>query len=141
MEEEKKPEEGTEEKKPKDTIQIRDVTDAGSNDKALRFTKRFWMDWESEDGKQSGEFTIKRPTLGEQARIGTLAAEYREDKSPQSLDRATFALHNWMATCAVVVTKAPTWFDPVNMFDSEPLLRVYEEARAFFESFRKKRVE
>lgn len=122
-------------------IQVRDLTETATGSKALRFTKRFAMDWEDEEGvKHSGEFTIKRPTLGDKARIGTLAAEYREDKSPGSLDRATWHLHQCMATCAVVVTAAPPWFDPVNMFDAEPLMRVFEVAREFEESFRKSRV-
>ena len=128
-----------EEEKPDNArVKIRDVTDEGaSKDKTLRYTKRFIMSYTTEDGELlTGEFVIKRPTLGDQARIGTYAAELREDKPPNSVDRATFALQEWLATVSVVVTQAPPWFDPRNMFDSEPLQRVYEEALAFHASFR-----
>ena len=127
-----------EEKKP-EKIKIRDITEEGaSKAKELRFTKRFVMDWIDEDNvSHSGEFTIKRPNLGEQARIGVIAAELREDKPVTSIDRATYNLHEWIATCQVVVTQAPPWFRPAEMFDPEPVQRVFLEALAFQTSFRK----
>lgn len=122
--------------------QVRDLTEEGaSKDKSLRFTKRFHMTWTDDEGtKHEGDFVIKRPTLGDQARIGVLCAEYREDKPPSSIDRATFSLHEWVATCAVIVTHSPEWFDPVNMYDTLPVKKVYEVAFAWFATFRIKSV-
>lgn len=138
MEDAKTEETKSEEKKP-ENIKIRDITDEGAaKTKELRYTKRFLMDWIDEDGvKHSGEFVIKRPNIGEQARIGVIAAELREDKPVTSLDRSTHNLHEWIATCQVVVTQAPDWFKPTEMFDVEPVQRVYLEALAFHSSFRK----
>jgi len=137
MEEEKKPEEATAEK-PKDRIEIRDITPEGAaKAKDVRYTKRFFMDWLDEDDvKQSGEFTIKRPNIEERARIGTMMAELREDKPPSSIDRNTALLHEWMAVCSVCVIQSPPWFN-TKMYDSEPMQRAYLEVLAFQQSFLK----
>lgn len=140
MAEEAKQEEKPEEKvEPKTRIQIRDITSDGAlKAKDIRFTKRFFMEWLDEDDvKQSGEFTVKRPNIEERARIGTLLAELREDKPPSSIDRATSQLHQWLAVCSVVVVQFPPWFQPQTMYDAGPLERVYLEALAFDQSFRK----
>lgn len=133
-------EETTEEKKKPERISIKDLTDEGaaSKSKELRFTKRFTMTIHHEDGTvEEGEFNIKRPTIGEQGRIGVLMAELRQDKPLHSIDRNTATLHEAIATCSVVVTKAPPWWDPENAYDDEPLMRVFGEALAFFNSFRR----
>ncbi len=135
-------EEKTEEKKeekPPEKVSIRDVTAEGAEkNKEMRFTKRFHMTYRTAEGDiLEGEFTIKRPTIGEAARIGVLMAEMRQDKPMSSIDRATAATHEWLATCMVCVTKAPPWWDPNNMYEEEPLLKCYQEVVAFWNSFRK----
>jgi len=133
-----KPEEKKDEKK--EHVEVRDVTAEGAEkNKELRFTKRFHMVVRDEGGEtmHEGEFTIKRPTIGESARIGVLMAEYRQDKPISALDYATVKTHEWLATCVVCVTKAPPWWDPENMYDNEPLAKCYAEVVAFVNSFRK----
>lgn len=139
-EEEKQPEEKPAE--PEKRVKIRDITEEGAAKASeLRYTKRFHMTYSNEDGViQEGEFTIKRPNLSEQARIGTLCAELRDDKPAHSIDRATHQLHDALATCSVIVVQAPPWFKPSEMFDSDPLFEVYEVALKFHQSFRKDRV-
>jgi len=141
-EQEEKQEEEKDEAPKEEKIQIFDLTEEGaSKNKELRFTKRFRMRYTNEDGEVlDGEFTIKRPNLAETARIGVIMAELREDKPVSSLDRTTLAMHEWIATCQIVVTKAPPWWNPEEMYDSEPLQRVFAEALAFQNSFRTKRV-
>lgn len=146
MAEEQKTEEKktTEEKKKR--VVIRDITDEASaaKQKELRFSKRFHVRWDTGDeveGVKEGDIVIKRPTIGDQARIGVLMAEMREDRPPSSLDMTTFTLHQWIAYCKVVVTQAPPWFVPEEMFDPEPLRDVYEVALTYFQSFRKAGVE
>jgi hypothetical protein len=124
------------------TVKIRDISDEGvAQTKEMRFTKRFTLEWDSEDGVKQGEFTIKRPTIGEQARIGVRLAELREDRPQSAIDWKTLQLHEWIATCAIVVTSAPPWWEPENSYDIEPLRRVYGRALEFFNSFRRKGVE
>lgn len=136
--EEQKTEEQTEKKK-EERVSVRDVTEAGAaKAKELRFTKRVQMTWiDEDDARHEGEFTIKRPTIGESARIGVLMAEMRQDKPLSSIDRSTASLHERLATCIVCITKAPPWWDPENMFDEEPLLKLYASVVAYFNSFRK----
>jgi hypothetical protein len=137
MEEEKQAEEV--EKKDDEKVKVFDITEEGAaQTKEMRFTKRFRLRIQHDDGEiQEGEFTIKRTTIGEQARIGVIMAELREDKPANSIDRNTFALHEWMATVQVVVMKAPPWWKPEDMFDAEPVRKVYLEALRFQNSFRK----
>lgn len=136
-EEEKKLDEEKVEKKER--VQIRDITEDGAKkNKELRFTKRFHMTCRDEDGNLlEGEFTIKRPNIGEAARIGVMMAEMRQDKPLQSLDRGTAKTHEWLATCLVCVTNSPPWWDPENMYDEEPLAKCYAVVVAYWNSFRK----
>lgn len=126
-------------KKPPKKVEIRDITEDGAaKAKELRFTKRFSMVWRTDDGEiREGEFTIKRPTIGETTRIGVLMAEMRQDKPAASLDWATAKTHERIATCTVCVVKAPPWWDPENMFEEEPLIEVYAQVVAYWNSFRK----
>lgn len=139
QEEEKKEEPKKEEPKK---VEIFDVTDEGaSKNKDMRFTKRFRMVYRTDDGEVlQGEFTIKRPTIGETSKIGVIMAELREDKPLSAIDRTTAALHEWIAYCQVVVTKAPPWWNTESIYDSEPIQRVYLEALAFINSFRNRGV-
>lgn len=147
MTEEKKPEAEVVVKEPANPddkrVQIRDVTTEGANkDKELRFTKRIYVTYTNEAGEVlEGEFTIKRPTIGDQSRIGVIMAEMREDKPPNSLDAYTFNLHEWIATCRVTITASPPWWNTEDLFDDAPLRRVFQEVRAFVASFRKPSVE
>jgi len=127
-----------EEEKPQ-KVKIRDVTEEGAaKSKELRYTKRLAMTYTNDEGVTlQGEFTIKRPTLGEQARIGVICAEMRQDKPLSALDRATASLHDALASCSVCIIKAPPWWDPENMYDTEPLMQLFKEAIAFWNSFRK----
>lgn len=135
-------EQKTEEQAP-DNIQIRDLTEEGaSKDKELRFTKRFHMDVMQDDGtKLTGVFTIKRPTIGDQARVGIILADLREDKPVDAIDAGTLQIHEMIAVCKVWVTEAPKWFENIeDSYDIAPLQRVYLEALAFRNSFRAVRV-
>jgi hypothetical protein len=134
-EEEKK----TAEEKKNQRVQIRDVTtDGAEKNKELRYTKRFHMVYRGDNDEMfEGEFTIKRPTIGEAAKIGVMMAEMRQDKPLIAIDRATANTHEWLATCIVCVTQSPPWWDPENMFDAEPLQKCYAEVVAFWNSFRK----
>ena len=135
--EEKKPEE-----KPLPKVDVRDLTPAGAEkDKDLRFTKRFHVTWRTDDGDVlEGDFTVKRTNIGEQARVGVIMAELREDKPVDSIDRGTLQCHEWIAMCTVSLTVVPPWWNPTEMYELDVLKRVYEEALAFQNTFRKKRV-
>lgn len=131
-----------EEKKPEESgrVQIRDLTNEGAEkNKELRFTKRVHMVWKDEDGFiHEGDFTIKRPTIGESTRIGVLMAEMRQDKPIASIDYATSKMQERIATCIVCVTQAPPWWDPENMYDEEPIVKLYALVVAYWNSFRNK---
>lgn len=127
------------EEKPKERIQVRDITPEGASKvKDLKFTKTFRMTVELDDGAiVEGDFTCKRLTVAETARIGIVKAQLALDTPPQALDLATKQLHEWMALCQVALTAKPDWFNMDEMFDTGPLARAYEEVRAFNNSFRK----
>jgi hypothetical protein len=137
MSEEQKTEEKKDEKKQR--VQIRDITNEGAaKNKELKFTKRIHLTCENEDGETlEGDLTLTRPNIAGEARIGVIMADLRQDKPLSALDRNTARLHEWLATCMVMVTSAPPWWDPENSYDSELLMRVYAEALAFWQSFRK----
>ena len=137
--EEKKPEEAKTEPKK---VDIRDITVGGAEkDKDLRCTKQCHVTYRSDDGETfEGEFTVKRYNIGEQARVGVIMAELRQDKPESSIDPGTLQVHEWIAVCSVCLTVIPPWWNPTEMYDLEPLKRVYEEALAFQQTFRKKRV-
>ena len=135
MSEEKQQEEAS---KKNDKIDVRDITEeAARKDAKLKYTKRLHVTFTTDEGeKLEGDFEIKRANINDQGRIGTIMAGLRDDKPISALDWRTTELHEAMAVCQVCVTQAPPWFT-MEMYESDVVLRVSEEALAFQKSFRK----
>lgn len=110
------------------------VEDKSTADHKLKNQKVIWLEAKGDDGKTlSGEFVIRRLTIGQITQVGT---EVARRNSHANIDNETNFLNNMISLCKYGILKSPAWFDPENMFDSELLGKVYTEVMAFQASFR-----
>lgn len=119
----------------KKNVEIRDLE--GDPAKKVEFTKSFVVEYLDPDtgNRLVGNFTVKRPNLGDLSQFGTLKARYNGGQRVQAdIDW----LNEMIAFCQVTLTVTPDWWDPLNSYDEELLTLVFNHARSFQDSFRKR---
>jgi hypothetical protein len=118
--------------KPKN-VDIRDLE--GDSTKKVSFTKSFVVEYLDPDtgNRLIGNFTVKRPTLGDLSQFGLMKARYN---GGERVARDIDWLNEMIAFCQVTLTDTPDWWDPLNTYDEELLTIVYEHVRSFQNSFR-----
>ncbi len=109
----------------------------GDASKKVTYTKSFTVEYVHQDtgDRLVGTFTVKRPTLGDLSQFGALKARYN---GGERVARDIDWLNEMIAFCQVTLTSAPDWWDPVNTYDEELLTLVFNHARSFQDSFRRR---
>lgn len=98
------------------------------NRKTVAFEKR------GEDGKMySGDFTFKRLTIAEVAKVG---AETARLNGSMAVDPTTDFINTMLAHFAVAIVDAPKWWDPYNIYDLDLMKGVFDLLLDFERSFR-----
>lgn len=106
--------------------------------KKLPLEKSFRLEARSiiDDKMYTGDFTIKKLTLGAMSKKGVIKASL---SAGQPVDMQTEFLHEQMAHVRVAVTKHENadWFDKLDgLCDADILFALYKEVTAFEASFR-----
>jgi len=109
----------------------------GDMSKKVMYSKTFTVDYLSpDDGNRIvGTFTVKRPTLGDLSQFGSIKARLN---GGERVSRDIDWLNEMLAFCQVVLTNTPDWWDPYTAYDEELLTLVFQHARSFQDSFRKR---
>lgn len=101
----------------------------------LEREKTVFVEFKSEvDGRTyNGDFTFKRLTIGDIARVGVERARLNNGLA---VDETTDRLNEMFAALRFAVVKAPDWWKPEDLFDGRLLVHVHERYMEFASSFR-----
>jgi hypothetical protein len=102
--------------------------------KKLLNTHTFTVDFTTPTGQELvGTFSVHRPNIGEQIRIGVIEA--RELGGLSNIDMSTSMIARMVATLEVVVDSHPEWWKPREIRDLEVLQGVYENYIDYLQQF------
>lgn len=101
----------------------------------LKNSTTVYIEYKSDADKRtySGDFTFKRLTIGEVAKVGVETARLN---GGLVVDDNTDYLNTMFATMKYSVTKAPDWWKPEDLFDGMVVITVYKKYMEFERSFR-----
>lgn len=116
-------------------IKIQDLSGSGEP-KKLAYTKTFTVEYVDPvtGDRLTGQFTVKRPTLGDIAQYGAIKA--RLNGGERFVEPAVDWINEMIAFCKVTLTEFPKWWDPTELYDDGLINEVYEHVRSFQDSFR-----
>lgn len=90
------------------------------------------------DGEEkTGTFKAVYPSIFQRIEIGKRRAALLKGVSMESLDQFTYDLVYEVACLEVLLTEKPDWFDMKNMYEVEPIGKVFGEVMDWINSFRK----
>jgi len=109
----------------------------GDASKKVVYSKTFTVDYTNPDdgGRVVGTFTVKRPTLGDLSNFGLTKARM---SGGERVSRDIDWLNEMIAFCQIALTATPDWWNPYDTYDEELLTLVFNHARSFQDSFRKR---
>jgi hypothetical protein len=106
-------------------------------EKKLLNVYSFTISFTSAQGQDfSGSFTVHRPTLGEQMRIGVKAAQ--DLGGLANVDIVASMVAQMIATLEVVVDQHPEWWKPRELREMEVLRMVYDKYQDYLQEFQVK---
>ena len=106
----------------------------GIDPKKLLNTHSFQVEFVTATGQElAGTFSVHRPSIGEQIRIGVVEA--RELGGLSNVDNITAMFARMLATLEVVVDTHPEWWKPRDLKDLEVMQGVYEKYVDYLQQF------
>lgn len=121
------------EKPEEKTHEIRDIENTKTP--ALRYQKTFYFQWKDPDTQEifSGNFTAKRPSIGDLSKMVCLKVDLCEGKF---LGTVYDFINEMRAYLEITLKEKPDWWKPSEFYNEEPLRLVYKHVRAWEDSFR-----